>query len=150
MNATPTVQNLLESACSPYKTETTVTSFLHKMHIAADGAQTANNPICEQVKDVLLSIAQNPATPVDVLSCLAVHPRGDVRAAVATNHATSMQIYRQLCFDPDPNVRFQLSGQLRIPVYVLRVLTRDENSYVACRAKSTLRRVLFSYTPSEL
>ena len=60
-------------------------------------------------------IASHPKTPLSIIEILAQDECADVRFSIAENH--------------------------HIPVNVLRLLSRDGNSFVACRAKTTLQHL---------
>jgi len=50
----------------------------------------------------------------------------------------------QLAVDDNPDVRMLLAENSRLPHFVLEILSKDENPYVARRACQTLNRIASS------
>jgi hypothetical protein len=93
-------------------------------------------------QDRLDHVAANPKTPVDVLERLTYHPEPEVRVALAENKNVPLRCIWTLAHDRDPDVRYQLAENHKLPMRVLMVLAEDDNPYVACRARTTLGRLL--------
>lgn len=47
-----------------------------------------------------------------------------------------------LAYDEDPTVRFGLAEDYNAPIGVLKILAKDENAYVSCRAQRTLEALI--------
>jgi hypothetical protein len=53
-----------------------------------------------------------------------------------------MKTVWRLARDESPDVRLRLAESYTVPIAVLRVLSEDENPYVAHRAHRTMRRLM--------
>jgi len=86
-------------------------------------------------------IATYSSTPHSVLEILSKHDHADVRGAVSENVNASELLIWSLAKDNDPTIRYQLAENPHLPFAVLQSLTNDDNSYVACRAQTTIARI---------
>lgn len=91
--------------------------------------------------EILVRIAEHANTSQDTLNELACDPETEVRAAVADNRNSSETTKWQLCFDPSADVRFQQAENTSTPSRILMRHLRDENPYVARRARATLGQI---------
>jgi lactoylglutathione lyase len=83
-------------------------------------------------------VAENPNCSPGLLDRLSEDTAPDVRVAVATNPKTSILTAYRLAHDKDATVRYALAEDHNLPPGVLRILVKDENPYVSCRAKRTI------------
>lgn len=83
-------------------------------------------------------VAENGNTPTDILSRLAEDIDPEVRLAAATNNRTPIDVVFALALDEDLTVRHGLAEDTTTPIGVLKRLVRDDNPYVATRARKTL------------
>jgi hypothetical protein len=93
---------------------------------------------------ILERIAGNPGTAAHTLDQLSVHQLEEVRLAVAENLNASIEALHRLSADPHADVRFRLAENHNIPQTILEILAADDNPYVACRAQTTLDRLVQS------
>jgi hypothetical protein len=56
-------------------------------------------------------------------------------------YETRLQNLNKLAFDENPDVRYEIAEDANTPFELLRMMTEDENPYVAERAKRTLKRL---------
>lgn len=90
-----------------------------------------------EIDRIRLRVAENQATPIELLELLSKDRNPDVRVAVGTNPSTPADISYSLAFDEDPNVRLGLADDINSPLELLEKLMEDENPYVSCRARQT-------------
>jgi len=92
--------------------------------------------LAETSVDLALLVAENPATPVDVLKKLAKHQSSEVRRRVATHGSLTADLQEMLASDPDVEVRVSLVENR--PPY-----DRDSETFLAHvpRAPSVLLRL---------
>jgi hypothetical protein len=88
---------------------------------------------------VRLRVAENQATPPDVLAKLASDVNPDVKIAVAANPSCDRSIVRLIAADIDVAVRHGLAQNIATPGSVLEELSRDENGWVRGEALKTLQ-----------
>jgi hypothetical protein len=91
-------------------------------------------------EQVQIRVAENANTPPAVLCDLALSASADVRAAVADNENTPPRAIFLLAVDNDADVRYSIAENHNAPLAVLQLLLQDENPYIACRARSTMKR----------
>ena len=103
--------------------------------------QITNEILTRLDKSTLEKIATYSSTPHSVLEILSKHDHADVRGAVSENVNASELLIWSLAKDNDPTVRYQLAENPHLPFAVLQSLTNDDNSYVACRAQTTIARI---------
>jgi hypothetical protein len=89
---------------------------------------------------VLERLAESPEASPKTLAKLACNDDPHVRAAAADNAHTPYASMLALAEDPDVDVRFQLAENHNIPRDILKILSNDENPYIAERAQQTLQR----------
>ncbi|MGE0266322.1 MAG: response regulator [Candidatus Obscuribacterales bacterium] len=89
-------------------------------------------------ESILVTIAENRSTPVDVLSRLVNHASSEVRIGVADNPECTVEILQILKGDLSVDVRYSLADNHNIPLRILHDLAEDDNPYVADRALRTL------------
>ena len=77
-----------------------------------------------------VNIAQNPNTPVDVLTKLAEDDDKEVRRNTARNPNTPVDVLRGLAKDKHDNVRWDVARNPNTPVDVLRKLAEDDDNEV--------------------
>ena len=65
----------------------------------------------------------------------------DVRMELTEINNLTTTTYLMLACDPNPDVRYSLSSNANIPVFILQRLSEDENVYVSCRAQRTIQRI---------
>jgi hypothetical protein len=83
-------------------------------------------------------LAENPSTPLAVLSSLAVDEDVDVRIAVSGNPLTPQWLRSKLSHDDSPTVRVAVAEDPYTPLTILKRLADDENAYVQHQAKRTI------------
>lgn len=83
-------------------------------------------------------VAENPRTPLIALIKLTYDRDPDVRIGVCDNSCTPAGLLMLLAGSSCVDVRFAIAENSQSPSQILRVLTRDENPYVADRAARTL------------
>lgn len=103
-----------------------------------------------EIDRIRLRVAENPATPVDVLELLACDKNADVKIAVGTNPSTPAHVSYSLAFDEDPNVRLGLAEDMNTPMELLEKLMEDWNPYVSHRAGQTKEYILSHGEPKPL
>jgi hypothetical protein len=92
----------------------------------------------------ILRIAENPATPLDVLEAMAYSADTKVRLKVAANQSTPIAVLENLALDESPDVRLFVASTDRLSRDVLRKLAKDQNPYVVSAALKTLDSLLQS------
>jgi hypothetical protein len=117
------------------------------MKLQSDHVQAANSTSdTELLRDLLLSsndrevrlrLAENPASPVDVLVRLAKDPDPEVRAFVACNKSAPKHIVERLARDEHDDVRLFMAGDPHLPLKILQELSVDPNPYVGDCAQKT-------------
>jgi len=83
-------------------------------------------------------LAENSRCPQTILERLSRDSDAEVRSAVAANPATPVDLVFALALDVDATVRYAMAEDVSLPAGVLRLLSRDDNPYVSCRARKTL------------
>ena len=83
-------------------------------------------------------LAENMATPEDLLRLLAADKNPEVRASVASNMFTPTDVLEALSEDDDLNVRLTLANEVNLPIHILEKLATDDNPYVIDTAETTL------------
>lgn len=104
---------------------------------AADFRKLALSPIAS----IRRRLAENAATPVNLLVSLLADEDAEVRQALAGNASFPKVFLMQLAFDENSDVRYALAEDASIAPDILQLLTHDENPYVAHRAGLTLKRL---------
>ena len=79
---------------------------------------------------VLRRLAQNPASPSELLSTLACDKSPLIRQCVAENSHTPLGALETLAADPDAHVRPNVASNVNTPEKVLEKLSRDSDSRV--------------------
>lgn len=110
--------------------------------LAARHASLLGGLFSETSVNCLRRIAENSSVPARMLEQLAVHPEASVREAVSDNPNTPLDTLWVLSTDECVDVRFAMAENHNLPLAVLSVLVEDENPYVACRASSTIERLI--------
>lgn len=95
----------------------------------------ANHP-CDKIR---LRVAENIATPIDVLRVLAQDTNQDVKIAVAANHSCEQTIRQLIASESDVIVRHGLAQNICTPKALLEKLSSDENGWVRGEALKTLQ-----------
>jgi len=90
--------------------------------------------------EMLERMAENSATPLDILEMLALSSDSRVRAAVSENPSCPFSLLEILAADESPDVRHRLAECPYAPMEILESLMEDENCYVAGRARRTVDR----------
>jgi hypothetical protein len=96
---------------------------------------------CNDIREVMLRVAEDPETPASVLAEMASDEDVEVRLSVAQNPNTPGLIVELLALDENPDVRYGLAENPNVPIPILQILAKDENPYVWCRAESTIARI---------
>jgi hypothetical protein len=104
-------------------------------------SETLNQLIPHASVAMLERIAENPATPLDILEVLVLWQEPQVRAAVAENPCCPLPLMRTLREDESADVRYRLAECPHVPIDLLEELAADGNCYVAARARRTIERV---------
>ena len=91
---------------------------------------------------VLVRIAENKNTAGHTLCRLAYEESAEVRMAVADNANSPESAFERLMIDGSADVRYRVAENPHAPLTVLYRALRDENPYVACRARQTLAAIL--------
>lgn len=97
-----------------------------------------------------IQIAEQPTTPVDVLSKLAAHADVEVRLAVADHCNTSLETIMILAQDKNADLRYAIAENHNVKASVLCLLTEDENPFIAFRARKTLLRLCAGSNATQL
>jgi hypothetical protein len=115
---------------------------MHKNYLAAGYAETTVKTLrllsVSDIAAVRRRVAENPKTPADILTKMAVDKDSQVRIAVGLNSATPHVVLSRLVYDDDPDVRYWLASTSYLPVRILMELTADKNPYVSQRAERTV------------
>lgn len=88
-------------------------------------------------------LAENPATPEELIVLLAHDSDPEVRASLAGNCSVPLEILEFLCVDENADVRLAMAEDPNTPPYLLHNLCDDTNPYVRDRAEATLEAVSF-------
>jgi hypothetical protein len=88
--------------------------------------------------DVLERVAENHTTDVITLKQLAQNRWPQVRRAVAGNEKLPVEIISSLGADDSADVRYVVAENYHVPIRILEQLIKDENPFVAARARQTL------------
>ena len=83
-------------------------------------------------------LAENIASPEELLRLLAADRNPEVRASLATNLLTPPDVLEKLSRDENVDVRLALANEINLPIHLLEKLAGDENPYVSDSAESTL------------
>lgn len=122
-----------------------------KMRLAAhpDAKSAALKKLSKhECESIVVRVAENANTPIDVLEDLARHPSAEVRIALTENDNVPARILLLLAEDEQVDVRYSLAENTNTPLTVLSRLCDDDNPYVAERAKTTISRLRTSkYAP---
>jgi hypothetical protein len=86
-------------------------------------------------------VAENPNCPVALLWWLAQDENAEVRLGVAYNPNVSPTLLDWLGDDKCPDVLFALAEDPNLDGTILKKLSRNDNVYVAERAKQTLKKL---------
>jgi hypothetical protein len=115
---------------------------LHEIYLQACNPTASPNRLRELAHDCRMLIrsrvAENVATPQDVLQLLSSDITADVRMAVALNDTTPLTLLWELANDLSADVRFAIAENPHVAVEILIWLSADDNPYVACRAEQTI------------
>lgn len=84
--------------------------------------QIARRLVPEAGEGTLRVLAQDQATPEDVLLQLAAHPSASIRGAVSANKAVTAEILRLLASDADAGIRARAGGYAQLPLESLVML----------------------------
>ena len=87
---------------------------------------------------IRFKLAENLASPPDVLAQLSNDPDPEVRACVACNPSTPSKIVTMLSEDEHDDVRFSMASDPNLPFEILYKLVHDQNPYVCDRAQKTV------------
>jgi hypothetical protein len=110
--------------------------------LAATHTTVLNGIFLDTSVSCLQRIAENSSVPARMLEQLATHPDPAIREAVADNVNTPVDTVLLLASDESCDVRYAMAENHNLPISVLSVLIEDENPYVACRARTTLDRII--------
>lgn len=83
-------------------------------------------------------LAENPSTPIGLLSMLGEDEDVDVRIGLGHNPSTPLWLRKKLARDDSPTVRFSLAEDPHTPVSVLKELAEDEHPHVQHQAHRTI------------
>jgi hypothetical protein len=101
---------------------------------------------CDKIR---LRVAENPATPAELLWNLAHDPNHDVRIAAGCNPSCDESVLNLLIRDADIVVRHGLAQSIDTPRMLLEVLADDDNGWVRGEALKSLG-ILDSKTGDEV
>lgn len=90
----------------------------------------ARRLVSEAGEGTLRVLAEDHATPANVLLKLAAHPNSSIRRAVSRNHAVTAEILRLLALDAEPGIRARAGGYAQLPLESLVNLATDADSAV--------------------
>lgn len=90
---------------------------------------------CDKIR---LRVAENPATPPELLWNLAHDATPDVRVAAGCNPSADGSVLNLLARDSDIVVRHGLAQSIEIPRTLLEVLADDDNGWVRGEALKSL------------
>lgn len=91
---------------------------------------------------VRVRVAENHASTPNLLELLSRDSNADVRIAVGHNPSTPIAIRWKLAFDEHVDVRFSLADNANTALLILIWLSADENPYIAHRALRTISALL--------
>lgn len=115
---------------------------LHATHIQAGNSLSTAEELRELLKlkdqEIRLRLAENPASPPDVLAKLSDDPDPDVRAFVAGNPSTPKHIVQRLSEDEHGDIRYSMASNPCLPLEILYKLGQDQNPFVSDRAQKTI------------
>lgn len=83
-------------------------------------------------------LAENPATPANLLAALAADDDVDVRIGLSLNPSTPLWLRRKLARDESATVRFALAEDPHTPITVLKRLEEDIHPHVQHQASRTI------------
>ena len=83
-------------------------------------------------------VAENPNSPLCLLSLLLKDEDPDVRLSIASNPGATFRLIESLAVDHCADVRLALAENHHLPMILLIKLCLDENPYVAHRAQLTV------------
>ncbi|MBZ0186887.1 MAG: hypothetical protein K8F91_11630 [Candidatus Obscuribacterales bacterium] len=120
-------------------------SFKHLKYLLAGRPETDPKTLRRLSRSKSLKIrqrvAENSSCPNDVLSSLSNDSNSEVKIAVAGNPKTNKLILYILSWCDDSDVRFWIASNTGSPREIISMLTKDENPFVADRAKRTFRKM---------
>ncbi len=83
-------------------------------------------------------LAENPSTPIALLTTLGADEDIDVRIGLGHNPSTPLWLRKKLARDDSPTVRFSLAEDPHTPVSILKELAEDDHPHVLHQAGRTL------------
>jgi len=86
-------------------------------------------------------VAEHENTSLSTLFRLVQDENAEVRQSIAFNPKRTTTLLQQLAQDSSADVRYLIAEDALVPPAVLRLLSNDENPYVAQRALKTLSRL---------
>ena len=89
-------------------------------------------------------LACDKKTPPQILWQLARSGDSSIKQLVVDNPNSDVKTLLALAIDPDPAVRFALAQNHHLPRQILKILSEDDNPYVACRAQKTAENLTLS------
>src|SRR6516225_2260779 len=111
-------------------------------YIAAGNAQATSKELDLFAKHedakVRRRVAEHHNTPYELLLILVNDEHPEVRLGVANNPRATLALLQGLIEDLSVDVRFGLAENPLLPIKILTQLSKDENPYVASRARTTL------------
>jgi hypothetical protein len=105
------------------------------LHILAEYAKSADHALRRRV-------AENARIPAALQFCLLQDRHVDVRLALAENPSIPFDLLQILAGDESAIVRYDIADNPHLPILILMLLVNDDNAYVACRARSTVEKIL--------
>lgn len=91
--------------------------------------------------EIIERIAENPKAGPGIVRTLASHPLPRIRSAVCDHKSLKAEIIWRLAMDSEADVRYAVAENANVPHSVLKMLSEDENPYVANRAARTLAKL---------
>jgi hypothetical protein len=111
-------------------------------YLAAGQVKTPIQDLFELALDmdqaIRARVAQNPASPPQLMLILLNDPAADVRVGLSENPKAPFFILQRLVIDEDIHVRYDMAENRHMPEILLRRLMDDDNPYVALRASRTV------------
>ena len=89
---------------------------------------------------LLMRLADNPATPQEILRVLSKHKYISITYRIADNRNTPVDILREFAHDEHWAMRSRIAGHPSTPTDVISQLTKDGHEFVRRTAKSSLEQ----------
>lgn len=89
----------------------------------------------------ILRMAEDCATPPQILEQLVLCCDPDIHLALVDNPATPLSVLKSLTKSDQVDVRYAMAENHNLEITILDLLTDDDNPYVADRAQRTLSRI---------